>query len=86
MQVNHLLSTWSSGSETESSRTVREKLEQKIDSYAAGELDHAVDIISSIWEISRKGDAIAKAPDWSPVSSPPSRSPSPWLSPFKRGF
>ena len=41
MQVNHLLSTWLSGSETESSRTVREKLEQKIDSYAAGELDHA---------------------------------------------
>ena len=86
MQVNHLLSTWLSGSETESSRIVREKLEEKIDSYAAGELDHAVDIISSIWEISRKGDVITEAPDRSPVSSPPSRSPSPWLGPFKKEF
>ncbi|KAF9646320.1 hypothetical protein BDM02DRAFT_253709 [Thelephora ganbajun] len=55
MEVNHLLGVWLSGSEKES-KVVREKLEEKIDSYAAGELKHAVDAISSIWEISSKGE------------------------------
>jgi len=42
-----------SGNEKES-RTVREKLDKKIDSYAAGKLEHAVDTISSIWEVSNE--------------------------------
>jgi len=52
-QVNHLLGVWLSGSEEES-KTVRAKLEEKIDSFAAGGLEHAVDAISAIWEISNK--------------------------------
>lgn len=33
---------------------IREKLDRKIDGYSAGELDHAVDVISSVWEASNK--------------------------------
>jgi len=51
--VNHLLRVWLSGSEEES-KVVRMKLEEKIDSFAAGGLEHAVDAITSIWEISTK--------------------------------
>ena len=50
--MNHLLSVWLS--EGKESTTVRRKLEEKIDSYAAGELDHAVDAMSCIWEISNR--------------------------------
>ena len=51
--MNHLLSVLSSGSEEEL-KTIREKLERKIDGYSAGELDHAVDVIWSVWEASNK--------------------------------
>lgn len=49
MQVNHLLETWLYRM-GEESKAVRDKLEEKIDSYAAGKLDHAVDAILCIWE------------------------------------
>ena len=56
IQVNHLLGLWLSGDEKES-KTVREKLDEKIDNYAAGKLEHAVDAMLSIWEISNKEGA-----------------------------
>ena len=49
MEVNYLSSIISSGSE-EGTKTIREKLDQKIDSYASGKLDHATDVISLILE------------------------------------
>lgn len=52
MQVNHLLSIWLSGGEE--SKAIRDRLEEKIDSYGAGKLDHAVDAILCIWEVSNK--------------------------------
>ena len=52
MQVNHLLRIWLSAGEE--SKVVRKKLEEKIDSYAAGKLDHAVDTILHIWQISNE--------------------------------
>ena len=51
--MNHLLGLWLLGNENES-ETVREGLDAKIDSYAAGKLEHAVDTILSIWETSNK--------------------------------
>lgn len=54
MQVNYLLGVWLSGSEEES-KSVRDKLDEKIDSYAAGRLGHAADVILSIWGISNQG-------------------------------
>ena len=46
LQVGHLLSKWLSG--VEESKAIREKLEEKIDSYGEGKLDHAVDAILCI--------------------------------------
>ena len=53
IQVNHLLGVWLSGDEKES-KAVREGLDEKISAYAAGELEHAVDAMLSIWETSSK--------------------------------
>ena len=46
----------------EESKAVRQGLEEKIDSYAAGELRHAADAISCIWEISNKEDPVLPSP------------------------
>jgi hypothetical protein len=53
MQVNYLLDIWLSR-EGEESEAVRKKLDEKIDSYAAGKLDHAVDAMLCVWETSNK--------------------------------
>lgn len=79
-QVNHLLSALSSGSEEES-KTIREKLEQKIDCYSAGGLDHAVDVISSVWEASNKERSTTGGTEGtSPPSVPPLSPLCSWIS------
>jgi hypothetical protein len=76
--VNHLLGVWLSGSEEES-RAVRGRLDEKIDSYAAGGMEHAVDAMSSILEISNKEGPVPSGPAprppsfswfWSPCAKP----------------
>ena len=57
MQVIHLVSVWSSG-DKEESETLHKKLDEKIDNYAAGELEHAAEAVSSIWELSRKKETL----------------------------
>lgn len=71
--MNHLLALWLSGNEKEST-TIRVKLDEKIDSYAAGELGHAVDTILFIWEISGKEGAAPSTSVAPPKGSKP-RSP-----------
>jgi len=61
MQVNRLLGVWLEGSEKESG-VVRQKLDEKIDSYATGELGHAVATISSIWKISNTEGPLPSSP------------------------
>ena len=61
---------WSSGSEKEST-AVREKLDEKIRSYAAGELQHAVDVVSSIWKVSNEPKPAVPRPAPPPVPSNP---------------
>ena len=61
MQVNHLLSVWLSGGEEES-KELHKKLDERIDSYAAGELEHAAEAISSIWDFARKDGALPPLP------------------------
>jgi len=61
IQVNYLLSVWLSGGEEES-KELHKKLDGKIDSYAAGELEHAVGAISSIWDLARKDGALPFVP------------------------
>lgn len=53
LQVKYLIHVWLEGGE--GSEAVRAKLDEKIVSYGAGKLDHAVDAMSSIWEGSIKG-------------------------------
>ena len=61
MQVIYLLSVWLSESE-EGSGALHKKLDEKIDSYAAGELEHASETISAIWDMSRKNEASPPIP------------------------
>ena len=61
MEVIHLLSIWLSGS-GEESKAIRKKLDEKIDSYAAGELEHAEEAISSIWDLARKKEPLPPIP------------------------
>ena len=61
MEVIHLLSIWLSGSEEES-KALHKKLDEKIDSYAAGELEHAEEAISSIWDLARKKEPLPSIP------------------------
>jgi len=67
IQVNHLLGLWLSGNE-KVSKAIREKLDEKIECYAAGKLDHAVDAILSIWEISNK-EEVAPSPSVAPPNT-----------------
>lgn len=61
IQVIHLLSIWLSGG-GEESKLLHKKLDEKIDNYAAGELDHAAGAISSIWDLARKNEALPSVP------------------------
>ena len=72
IQVNHLLGVWLYGDEKES-KAVREGLDEKINAYAAGELEHAVDAMLSIWETSNKegpAPSIPAAPSTSSLTLP----------------
>ena len=53
VQVHHLLSVLSSGS-SEISKTIHKDLDERIESYTAGELKHARETIALIWKTSRK--------------------------------
>lgn len=69
MQVDYLLGAWLSGGEEES-KVVRERLEEKLDAYAAGQLGHAVDAVVCIWGASHKGEpASSGSPDFASRSA-----------------
>ena len=61
MQVIHLLSVWLSGGEEES-KTLHKKLDETLDTYAAGGLEHAAEAISCVWDLARKNQALPSAP------------------------
>jgi len=60
VQVARLVSVWLSGGGE--SAALHKKLDEKIDSYASGELEHAVEAISAIWDLSRKKGALPSTP------------------------
>ena len=75
MQVTHLLSVWLAGGEE--SKALQMKLDEKIDNFAAGELEHAAEAISSIWDLSRGNQSFPSIPrvHWgSFISTPQERS------------
>lgn len=52
IQVIHLSSVWLSGNQNES-KALHKKLDEVIDSYAAGRLEHAAEAIYSLWKLTR---------------------------------
>ena len=59
--MNHLVGDLLSGSKAEL-KTARERLDKMLDVYATGGMDHAVDAISSIWEVSNKKGPVPSYP------------------------
>ena len=39
----------------ETTRNLCDKIDEKVDAYASGDLKHAVDTVSLLWEVSKKG-------------------------------
>jgi len=70
MQVIHLLSVFLSGGEEES-KTLHKKLDKKISSYAAGELEHAAEAIISIYILPRKDEPLPSFPRNEPCAPAP---------------
>ena len=59
LYANHLAYTWMEDSTAE---TTRISVAEKVDSFAEGELEHAKDILSALWEIANK-DTDVKPPE-----------------------
>ena len=53
VQVSQLASLWLRGDE-ESAQSIGQRADEKIDSYANGELDHAMEAMTLLWEHSRR--------------------------------
>ena len=53
MQINHLASA-RFGVNDEHTNILCDKIDEKVDAYAAGDLKHAADAMSLLWEVSKK--------------------------------
>jgi len=47
-----------------------ERIDEKVDSYANGELDHAMEAMAFLWELSREVEEFSREEEESSVSSP----------------
>lgn len=54
MLINHLASV-RFGVNEELTKDLCDKIDEKVDAYAAGELKYAADAMSLLWEVSKKG-------------------------------
>ena len=54
MQINHLASA-RLGVNDEITKNLCDKIDEKVEAYAAGDLKHASDAMSLLWEVSKKG-------------------------------
>lgn len=61
MQINHLASI-RFGVNEELTKTLCDKIDEKVDAYAAGDLNHAGDAMSLLWDVSKKGKRPAPVP------------------------
>ena len=68
LYANQLASVWMEDSTTE---TTRASFDQKIDSFVKGELEHAKEMLSALWEIVNKDGDITAPSNASPAVSPP---------------
>ena len=61
MLANHLASILS-GANEDSAKDLCYKFDEKIESYANGDLDHALDTITLLWELAKAGGLPPPAP------------------------
>jgi len=73
LYTNQLASVWMEDSTTEETRA---RIEEKIDSFYEGDLEHATEVLSALWEIVNKDGNIA-----APSKSSPSVGPFPFSYP-----
>lgn len=62
MQVDHLVSAIRFGVNEEVTKSLYERIDEKVDAYANGNLDHAAEAMSLLWEASKKSRRSALAP------------------------
>jgi len=68
IQVNYLVSVWF-GEDGKPVEGLGEKIDEKVDSYANGESDHAMETMALLWEILRGGEGSPPNLETSPSSS-----------------
>ncbi|KAF9778365.1 hypothetical protein BJ322DRAFT_1214739 [Thelephora terrestris] len=74
LHVNHLVSVLLHADEN-SAGLLYEKIDEKVDCYASGSLDHAADAITQLWKLSKGGECSPpvppdEVPPMEPISSP----------------
>ena len=67
LYVNQLASAWMEGSTAEATRTIVDK---KIDDFFEGDLEHATETLSALWEIVNKDGDITAPSKTLPTVSP----------------
>ena len=67
LYVNHLAYIWMEDSTTEATRI---SVAEKVDSFAEGELEHAKEILSALWEIANKDTDVKPQEETSSTVSP----------------
>jgi len=66
LYAHQLASVWMEDSTTEETRV---RIEEKIDSFYEGDLEHAADVLSALWEILNKDGDITAPSNTSPAVS-----------------
>ena len=61
IQVDHLASVRFGGNE-ETAKKLCDKIDEKVDAYASGDLPHAAEAVSLLWEVSKKSRHIVPVP------------------------
>ena len=67
MQINHLASVRFDGGE-EIKKMLCDKIDEMVDAYVAGNMKHAAEAISLLWEVSKKDPRTIPAPKTSSTS------------------
>ena len=67
MYIDQLASVWMEDSTAEATQA---SIDRKIDSFVEGDLEHATEFLSALWEIGNKDGDTDAPPNTSPVVSP----------------
>ena len=66
LYAHQLASIWTEESTTEATRA---RIDEKVDSFYEGDLEHATEVLSKLWEILNKDGDTTAPPDTSPAVS-----------------